>query len=175
MQCVVLAAGEGKRMRPLTESRPKVMLPVGNRPMMEHLVIATRDAGIKEFIFVVGYGEREVRRHFSDGSHLNVSIRYVTQRKQNGTADALNVVRGLINGRFLLLNGDMLLESNDILNICAGESPCVGIFPSDHPKDYGVIIAEKGMITALEEKSEHPKSDLINAGAYLFYPEIFDL
>jgi UDP-N-acetylglucosamine diphosphorylase/glucosamine-1-phosphate N-acetyltransferase len=175
MQCVVLAAGEGKRMRPLTESRPKVMLPIGNRPMVEHLVIAAKNAGITEFIFVVGYGEREVRRHFSDGSGLDVSIRYVTQRKQKGTADALNTARGLIKGRFLLLNGDMLLESSDILGICAGAAPCVGIFPSDHPKDYGVVIEEQGMITALEEKSDHPKSSMINAGVYLFDPEIFDI
>ncbi len=62
MQCVVLAAGEGgKRMRPLTARRPKVMLPIANRPMMEHLVVAARDAGITDFIFVVGYFEREIR------------------------------------------------------------------------------------------------------------------
>ena len=68
MECVVLAAGEGKRMRPLTAKRPKVMLPLANRPMMEHLVLAAREAGIKDFIFVVGYGEREIRRYFGDGS-----------------------------------------------------------------------------------------------------------
>jgi bifunctional UDP-N-acetylglucosamine pyrophosphorylase/glucosamine-1-phosphate N-acetyltransferase len=64
MECVVLAAGEGKRMRPLTAKRPKVMLPLINRPMMEHLVLAAHEAGIKDFIFVVGYGEREIRRYF---------------------------------------------------------------------------------------------------------------
>ena len=73
MECVVLAAGEGKRMRPLTANRPKVMLPLANRPMMEHLVLAARDAGITEFVFVVGYGEREIRGHFGDGSALRGS------------------------------------------------------------------------------------------------------
>ena len=175
MQCVVLAAGEGKRMRPLTASRPKVMLPIGNRPMVEHLVIAARDAGINEFIFVVGYGEREIRHHFSDGSHLGVTIRYVTQRTQMGTADALNAARGLVKGRFLLLNGDMVLKTGDLREIVNGTAPCVGIFHSDHPKDYGVVIEEGGMIIALEEKSEHPKSDMINAGVYLFDPGIFEL
>jgi UDP-N-acetylglucosamine diphosphorylase / glucose-1-phosphate thymidylyltransferase / UDP-N-acetylgalactosamine diphosphorylase / glucosamine-1-phosphate N-acetyltransferase / galactosamine-1-phosphate N-acetyltransferase len=175
MQCVVLAAGEGKRMRPLTASRPKVMLPVGNRPMVEHLVIAARNAGIKEFIFVVGYGEREIRKHFTDGSYLGVAIRYVTQRMQMGTADALNTARGLVKGRFLLLNGDMVLKEDDIREIINEKAPCVGIFHSDHPKDYGVVIEERGMITALEEKTEHPKSDMINAGVYLFDTDIFDL
>ena len=175
MQCVVLAAGEGKRMRPLTASRPKVMLPIGNRPMVEHLVIAARDAGITEFIFVVGYGEREIRHHFSDGSQLGVSIRYVTQRTQMGTADALNAARGLVKGRFLLLNGDMVLKTDNLREIIGGMAPCVGIFHSDHPKDYGVVIEEGGMIKALEEKTEHPKSDIINAGVYLFDPGIFEL
>jgi UDP-N-acetylglucosamine diphosphorylase / glucose-1-phosphate thymidylyltransferase / UDP-N-acetylgalactosamine diphosphorylase / glucosamine-1-phosphate N-acetyltransferase / galactosamine-1-phosphate N-acetyltransferase len=175
MQCVVLAAGEGKRMRPLTASRPKVMLPIGNRPMVEYLVIAARDAGINEFIFVVGYGEREIRHHFSDGSHLGVAIRYVTQRTQMGTADALNSARGQVKGRFLLLNGDMVLKTDDIREIINGMAPCVGIFHSDHPKDYGVVIEEEGMIIALDEKSEHPKSDMINAGVYLFDPGIFEL
>jgi bifunctional UDP-N-acetylglucosamine pyrophosphorylase/glucosamine-1-phosphate N-acetyltransferase len=143
--------------------------------MVEHLVIAARDAGIKEFIFVVGYGEREIRHHFSDGSLLGVAIRYVTQRTQMGTADALNAARGLVKGRFLLLNGDMVLKTDDIREIINGNAPCVGIFHSDHPKDYGVVIEERGMIMALEEKSEHPKSDMINAGVYLFDPGIFEL
>jgi bifunctional UDP-N-acetylglucosamine pyrophosphorylase/glucosamine-1-phosphate N-acetyltransferase len=175
MQCVVLAAGEGKRMRPLTASRPKVMLPIGNHPMVEFLVLAARDAGINEFIFVVGYGEREIRHHFSDGSPFGVAIRYVTQRAQMGTADALNAARGLVKGRFLLLNGDMVLKTDDIREIISGMAPCMGIFPSGHPKDYGVVIEEGGMIIALEEKSGHPKSDMINAGVYLFDPDIFGL
>ncbi|MFY9801112.1 MAG: sugar phosphate nucleotidyltransferase, partial [Methanoregula sp.] len=101
MECVVLAAGEGKRMRPLTAKRPKVMLPIANRPMMEHLVLAARDAGITDFIFVVGYGEREIRSHFGDGSGLGIHIRYTPQRQQRGTADALRSARDLITGPFL--------------------------------------------------------------------------
>lgn len=175
MQCVVLAAGEGKRMRPLTARRPKVMLPIANRPMMEHLVVAARDAGITDFIFVVGYFEREIRNHFGDGSSLGVKITYVTQRHQLGTADALRVTAGMIDGRFLLLNGDMILKSEDIRKLCRMDAPCVGIHETDHPQDYGVVTVEGSRITGLEEKSEEPKSNLINAGAYLFDPGIFDL
>ncbi|HQD25250.1 MULTISPECIES: bifunctional sugar-1-phosphate nucleotidylyltransferase/acetyltransferase [Methanoculleus] len=175
MQCVVLAAGEGKRMRPLTAQRPKVMLPIANRPMMEHLVLAARDAGITEFIFVVGYYEREIRNHFGDGSALGVKITYVTQRHQLGTADALRSTAGLVNGKFLLLNGDMVLQSDDIRELCNEKAPCVGIHQTDHPKDYGVVTIEGDRITGLEEKSEEPKSNLVNAGAYLFEPDIFDL
>ena len=175
MQCVVLAAGEGKRMRPLTARRPKVMLPIANRPMMEHLVLAARDAGITDFIFVVGYFEREIRNHFRDGSTLGVNITYVTQRHQLGTADALRATAGMVNGQFLLLNGDMVLKRNDIEELCRMSAPCMGIHETDHPQDYGVVTVEESRITGLEEKSEHPKSNLINAGAYLFNPDIFDL
>ena len=175
MQCVVLAAGEGKRMRPLTARRPKVMLPIANRPIMEHLVVAARDAGITDFVFVVGYFEREIRNHFGDGSSLGVKITYVTQRHQLGTADALRATAGMVNGRFLLLNGDMVLKRSDIERFCRMSVPCMGIHETDHPEDYGVVTVEGGRITRLEEKSERPKSNLINAGAYLFDPDIFDL
>ncbi|MDK2915561.1 MAG: UDP-N-acetylglucosamine diphosphorylase / glucose-phosphate thymidylyltransferase [Euryarchaeota archaeon] len=175
MQCVVLAAGEGKRMRPLTARRPKVMLPIANRPMMEHLVVAARDAGVTDFTFVVGYCEREIRNHFGDGSNLGVTITYVTQRHQLGTADALRATAGMIRDRFLLLNGDMILKSEDIRKLCRMNAPCMGIHETDHPQDYGVVTVEGNRITGLEEKSEEPKSNLINAGAYLFDPGIFDL
>ncbi len=175
MQCVVLAAGEGKRMRPLTARRPKVMLPIANRPMMEHLVLAARDAGITRFVFVVGYFEREIRNHFGDGSNFGVDITYVTQRHQLGTGDALRATAGIVNDRFLLLNGDMTLRRDDIERLCQRDAPCMAVHETDHPQDYGVVTVEGDLITGLEEKSEHPKSTLINAGAYLFDPDIFDL
>jgi bifunctional UDP-N-acetylglucosamine pyrophosphorylase/glucosamine-1-phosphate N-acetyltransferase len=162
-------------MRPLTAKRPKVMLPLANRPMMEHLVLAARDAGITEFIFIVGYGEREIRKHFGDGGKFGIHIEYSTQRHQRGTADAVGAARDLVTGQFLVMNGDMILKKEDIKKMCHGKSPCMGISTTDHPGDYGVVLTERGLITSLEEKSKNPKSNLINAGAYLFSPEIFDL
>ena len=174
MECVVLAAGEGKRMRPLTAKRPKVMLPLANRPMMEHLILAARDSGITDFILVVGYGEREIRKHFGDGSGLGINVTYAPQRHQNGTADAVRSVRDLVTGPFLLMNGDMILKSADIAAFCKCKTPCMAISTTDHPGDYGVVLVEDGRITSLEEKSKQPKSNLINAGAYLFLTDIFD-
>jgi UDP-N-acetylglucosamine diphosphorylase/glucosamine-1-phosphate N-acetyltransferase len=174
MECVVLAAGEGKRMRPLTAKRPKVMLPLANRPMMEHLVIAARDAGVTDFVFVVGYGEREIRRHFGNGSVLGIRIRYTPQRHQQGTADALNAAHGSVEGRFLLLNGDMILQSPDICELCNNKAPCMGTSTTDHPEDYGVVVVDGDRVTGLEEKSTRPKSTVINAGAYVFDQDIFN-
>lgn len=175
MECVVLAAGEGKRMRPLTARRPKVMLPLANRPMMEHLVLAARDAGISDFIFVVGYGEREIRRHFGDGSSWGIHIEYAPQRHQQGTADAVRAARDMVTGPFLVLNGDMILKSADIAALSSRPVPCMSVSTTDHPKDYGVVLVENDQIVSLEEKSPNPQSSLINAGAYLFSPDIFEL
>ena len=144
MECVVLAAGEGKRMRPLTAKRPKVMLPLANRPMMEHLVLAARDAGITDFVFVVGYGEREIRKYFGNGSEWGIHIDYAPQRHQRGTADAVRSARDLVTGPFLLMNGDMILKTGDIKNLCSQPAPCMGISTTDHPGDYGVILEKEG-------------------------------
>lgn len=175
MECVVLAAGEGKRMRPLTAKRPKVMLPLANKPMMEHLVTAARDAGISDFIFVVGYGEREIRRHFGDGTDFGICVEYAPQRHQQGTADAVRAARELVTGDFIVLNGDMIMKSGDVSELCRGPAPCMATSSTDHPQDYGVVLVENGLITSLEEKSKNPRSSHINAGAYKFPREIFDL
>jgi UDP-N-acetylglucosamine diphosphorylase/glucosamine-1-phosphate N-acetyltransferase len=174
MECVILAAGEGRRMRPLTASRPKVMLPVANQPMVEHLIVAVRDAGISDFVLVIGYREQEVREYFGDGSALGVNIRYVTQRRQRGTADALDTARGIIFEPFLLLNGDMILQSADIRALIRREAPALAVIESDHPELYGVVTVQGERITGLIEKSTDAPGNLINAGAYLFGPDIFD-
>jgi len=174
MECVVLAAGEGRRMRPLTAKRPKVMLPLANRPMMEHLVLAARDARIYDFVFVVGYGEREIRKHFGDGSEWGIHIRYAPQRQQRGTADALRSARDFVTEPFLLLNGDMIIKASDIANLCRCQTPCMSTCTTDHPQDYGVVVVENGIVTTLEEKSKDLMSSQINAGAYFFSPDIFD-
>jgi bifunctional UDP-N-acetylglucosamine pyrophosphorylase/glucosamine-1-phosphate N-acetyltransferase len=174
MECVVLAAGEGKRMRPLTGKRPKVMLPLANRPMMEHLVIAARDAGITDFIFVVGYGEREIRKHFGDGSAWGIHINYAPQRHQHGTADAVQSARDYITGEFLVMNGDMIIKRADIAGLCRQKTPCMSTSTTDHPDDFGVVMVDNGYVSSLEEKSPNPKSNIINAGAYLFPSNIFE-
>lgn len=175
MECVVLAAGEGRRMRPLTANRPKVMLPLANRPILEHLLIAARDAGIQEFLLVVGYREREVRSCFGNGERLGVRIRYVPQRHQLGTGDALRACEGLVSGPFLLLNGDMVARSEDLRALAGRTPPAIGIARSPHPEDFGTVRMEGDRIVDLAEKVPNPAGDLISAGAYLLDPGIFGL
>jgi UDP-N-acetylglucosamine diphosphorylase/glucosamine-1-phosphate N-acetyltransferase len=175
MECVVLAAGEGRRMRPLTANRPKVMLPLANRPILEHLILAARDAGVTEFTLVVGYREREVRNCFGDGERLGVAIRYVPQRHQLGTGDALRACEGLVSGPFLLLNGDMVIRSGDLRALMGRRPPVIGLSRSSHPEDFGTVRLEGDRVVELAEKVAKPASDLINAGAYLLDPGIFEL
>lgn len=89
MQAIVLAAGEGSRMRPLTAKRPKVMLPVAGRPLLEQIIIRARKAGADKIVLVVGYGADSVRTYFGDGSRLDTKIDYSVQERQMGTGDAL--------------------------------------------------------------------------------------
>jgi bifunctional UDP-N-acetylglucosamine pyrophosphorylase/glucosamine-1-phosphate N-acetyltransferase len=122
--------------------------------MMEHLVLAARDAGITEFVFVVGYGEREIRGHFGDGSVFGIRIRYASQRQQRGTADALRSALDLVTGPFILLNGDMIIKKTDIEELCKCHAPCMSISTTDHPWDYGAVMVENNVVTGLEEKSK---------------------
>ncbi|GAI65581.1 unnamed protein product, partial [marine sediment metagenome] len=101
VKAIILAAGEGSRMRPLTYSRPKVMLPIANKPILEHLLIEVSKAGITDFIFIVGYCDEQVRHYFGNGDRWGVNIDYCTQRKQLGTADALKMAKGLVDGNFV--------------------------------------------------------------------------
>jgi bifunctional UDP-N-acetylglucosamine pyrophosphorylase/glucosamine-1-phosphate N-acetyltransferase len=143
--------------------------------MLEHLILAAKRAGIKKFICVVGYGEREVRNYFSNGSRWDVSISYTPQRHQLGTADALNAARDHVSGKFLVMNGDMIVTTDDIHAVTEKDPPCMGVYRTDHPEQYGVVTTDNGHVTSLIEKSAASKDDTINAGIYLFEPDIFDM
>ena len=117
MQAVILAAGEGTRMRPLTYTRPKVMLPIANKPILEHLIIELVNAGIRDIVLIVGYMEEVIRRYFGDGRYWNVKLTYVSQRKQLGTADALKAASHLLDDDFLMLNGDNIVKAEDLAKL----------------------------------------------------------
>jgi NDP-sugar pyrophosphorylase family protein len=139
MKAVILAAGEGNRMHPLTYTRPKVMLPIANRPILEHLLIELKKAGVNEFTLVVGYHAETIRQHFGDGSKWGVSIDYVTQRKQLGTAHAVKTVEGLVGDKFLLANGDVLLKAEDVAKLLAKDTIALCLTEVKDTRDLGVV------------------------------------
>ena len=173
MKAVILAAGEGHRMHPLTYTRPKVMIPIANRPILEHLLLEVVKAGINEFIFIVGYHDEQVRRYFDNGARWGASIDYCTQRKQLGTADALRMVEGLVDGNFLMMNGDIVVTQPDINNIIGYHTNTISLVEVESKEDLGFIELEGDRVARIHEKVEKPPSRMANAGLYLFTKDIF--
>jgi UDP-N-acetylglucosamine diphosphorylase/glucosamine-1-phosphate N-acetyltransferase len=175
MQAIVLAAGEGSRMRPLTARRPKVMLPVAGKPLLEHILRRAQAAGVDNFIFVVGYGENAVRSHFSDGSDLGTTINYAHQDEQLGTGHALMAAESLAEEQFLVLNGDILPDISALKQMIQSGVWAAAARRVPDPSRYGVFLTDGGAIKRVIEKSEEPPSDLANAGIYLFKRDIFEV
>lgn len=175
MQAIILAAGEGSRMRPLTAKRPKVMLPVAGRPLLEQIIVRAHDAGADKIVLVVGYGSDFVKSHFGDGSRLGLKIDYATQEKQMGTGDALMAAEAQAGDRFLVLNGDILPDVESLKNMISSGKLSVTARRVPDPSRYGVFLEENGYMNSVIEKSQNPPSDLANAGIYLFNKGIFDI
>jgi bifunctional UDP-N-acetylglucosamine pyrophosphorylase/glucosamine-1-phosphate N-acetyltransferase len=173
LKAIILAAGEGSRMRPLTYSRPKVMLPLANQPILEHSLIQVRDSGITEFIFVIGYHSEKIREHFHTGRKWGVKIEYVTQPQQLGTADALRMVAGLVDNDFIMMNGDMITSQKDITRLMARDSNAMTLFPVSDTTGLGTVLVEKGRVSRIFEKVESSPSRLANAGLYRLTRDIF--
>ncbi len=174
MKAIILAAGEGSRMHPLTYTRPKVMLPIANKPILEHLLIEAKKAGIEEFIFIVGYHDEQVRDYFGNGDRWGVNIDYCTQRKQLGTADALKMVKGLVDGNFLLTNGDIIVSQKDIHSLISRNDNTLSTIKVEDTRGLGTVELSQGKVVHIYEKVEKPLSHMANAGLYLFTPDIFD-
>ena len=172
MQAVVLAAGEGTRMRPLTENTPKPMLPVADRPLVAHTADTAIAAGAEELIFVVGYEADAVREFFGD-SYGGVPVEFAVQEEQLGTADAVDAAREYLDGPFAVLNGDNLYDEASLSDLFDA-APSIAAYTVPDPSNYGVLSAEGDRVTAVIEKPADPPTQLANAGAYVFPAEARD-
>ena len=161
-------------MRPLTSKVPKVMLPVAGRPLLEHIVLRAKEAGVERFVLVVGYGADSVRDHFQDGRPLGVNIDYALQDEQLGTGHALMAAEGLAEDRFMVLNGDVLPDSGTLKKMADGGNTVVSAIRVPDARRYGVLVEENGIFQYVVEKSDDPPSDMANAGIYLFKKSIFE-
>jgi len=172
MQTVILAAGQGTRMRPLTETTPKPMLPVADRPLVAHTADTAVDAGASELIVVVGYGAETVRDFFGD-SYRGVPVTFARQKRQRGTADAVRAAREHLDGPFAVLNGDNLYDRETIERLF-DRAPALAAMPVEDPTSYGVLSTAGSRVTGIVEKPADPPSSLANAGAYAFPAEAAD-
>jgi UDP-N-acetylglucosamine diphosphorylase/glucosamine-1-phosphate N-acetyltransferase len=172
---VILAAGEGRRCRPLTQTRSKVMLPVGNHPFMEHVISALAANGIRDLYIVVGYQKERVMDYFEDGLDFGVKITYLEQNELLGTAHALRKAEGYVNEEFLVVNGDNLIDARAVKELISarGENVILAALRR-HSGDYGVLMIEQERVTAIIEKPGRPCSGILNTGAYKFSPTIFE-
>ena len=159
-------------MRPLTETVPKPMLPVADRPLAAHTADAAVEAGATELVLVVGYEADAVREYFGD-SYRDVPVAYAVQEEQLGTAHAVLAAREHLSADFVVLNGDDLYDTASIAALFE-TCPAVGAYRVEDPRPYGVFSIEDGRVIDIIEKPDDPPSQLVNVGAYHFPAETRD-
>ena len=166
MHAVILAAGRGSRMRPLSLVTPKPMLPVGDRPLVAHVADAAVEAGADELVFVVGDRDGHLAQYFGD-SYRDRPVTYALQETPAGTADAVRCAMDAVDGRFAVLNGDNLFEPSAVARLFRQEAAVLA-HRVDDPREYGVLTTDGSRVTGVVEKPDDPSTDLANAGAYVF-------
>jgi NDP-sugar pyrophosphorylase family protein len=180
MKAVILAAGEGTRLEPLTNVRPKPMIPVANRPLLEHVVEAVAAAGLTEVVLVVGYQRERIQNHFGDGDDWGVDIEYAVQDRQLGTGDAVLHAEPYLEDDFVVLNGDRIIEASLIESVVDEHvdtgDPVMSVTRAAEPHLYGVVDATDGALSTIHEKPAPGETDseFINAGVYAFDQAILE-
>ena len=181
-RAVVLAAGEGSRLRPLTRYQPKPMLRVGGRPIIEYPIDALVDAGIERVIIVVGHGSTRIQNHF-ENSYRGMELSYVRQDTQLGSGHALQMAREQVTGAFVVVNGDTVIDDRMVtatMKRYDGDAAgCLAIATSKTPADYGTVAVRDGVVEHVDEHErgdprDHEGSARINAGVYVFDETVFE-
>ena len=172
MKAVVLAAGEGSTPRPLTGNASKGMLPVGNKPIISYVIEALSECNIRDIVVVVGYKKEKVMNFLGDGKHLGVKIEYVKQKFQLGTAHALFQAKEKLDGQFMVVPGDSLVDPQSLeklIKVPKGEWGVLVTQISNSSK-YGVVNVNMDRLTSIKDKPKLTE-DLISSGT----PSIFAL
>jgi bifunctional UDP-N-acetylglucosamine pyrophosphorylase/glucosamine-1-phosphate N-acetyltransferase len=181
VKAVILAAGEGTRLRPLTLTRPKHLIPVGGKPVIEHILDAVKEAGISEVVVVVHYMAKRLEEFLGNGEKYDMKLEYVHQAEMKGTADAIRTAESLVKEEFLLIYGDLLTTAETIKTVIKAHNEkkpaaTMAVVQVEHPEHYGIVKLENGNVVDVLEKpkpSEAP-TKLANAGIYVFPAEIFE-
>ena len=181
MKAVILAGGEGTRLRPLTSNQPKPMMPIANAPMMEHVVRLLARHGFDDIVVTVAYLANHIRTYFGDGSDFGVRMRYATEDSPLGTAGSVRNAMAELDETFLVISGDVLTDID--LSALVAEHRRRGAFATialervENPVDFGIVITRPdGMIERFLEKPTWGEvfSDTINTGIYVLEPAVFD-
>lgn len=176
-QAVVLAAGEGRRVRPLTRYQPKPMLRVGGRPILEYPLNALVETGVDHIVLVVGHGRNRIQNRF-ENTYRGVDLTYVTQSTQLGSGHALQAAADHVDGEFLVVNGDNVIDDT-MVRVTADRyaesdaAACLAVAASDRAGEYGTVGVKDGVVTRIEEHG-NGVSARINVGVYAFDDSVFD-
>ena len=163
-QAVILAAGEGQRLRPFTVNRPKVMLAIAGKPIIGYVVDALAKNGIRRIIVVVGYHKEQIFDYLGSGEQFGVEVTYVTQEKQLGTAHALAQAESTVDSEFFVLSGDNLIDASTIAEFIKNKPETVLVKRVDNPQRYGVVTVDGGAVKTIKEKPWEEGMNLINTG-----------
>ena len=172
-----MAAGIGERMQPLTHTRPKGLLPVAGKPILDYVLESMRDSGIEDVTLVVGYGKEDIIEKYGDGEEFGIDISYVEQPEPKGTAHAVSFSES--DETFVVINGDVYCDSQSLTETIEHHKEedavaTLGAYRVKNAASYGVIKVEDGRIKRIVEKPKDTTDQLINAGVYVFEPEIYD-
>ena len=170
MRAFILAAGEGTRMWPLTDTRPKPLIPLGNKPIIEHILDAVIDAGIRDITILIGYEGRQIADRYGY-EYKGARIDYLYQKERKGTGDAVLYAEKYKDDKFLILNGDLYFEKGALSEILRYENAILGVYRED-ASNYGLLVGEEKLEEIKEKVPE--SSGLVNAGIYVFGREIFE-
>ncbi len=180
MIALVIVAGRGTRLSPLSDTKPKSMIPIGGKPALEHLLLTLKDSGIDDVILVVGYLGDMIKSRFGDGSSLGMNLRYIYQERPLGTGDAVATAKSQIGeDNFLVVYGDLLFSSEIISPLLTSEYTnrnLMFVVKVDDARDYGVINLNQNRVEEIIEKptDEMEGSQWINAGIYSMNKTIFE-
>ncbi|MFH1683113.1 MAG: bifunctional sugar-1-phosphate nucleotidylyltransferase/acetyltransferase [Candidatus Woesearchaeota archaeon] len=172
MQAVILAAGKGSRMYPLATDKPKPLVEVANKPVLEHNLDQMLGL-VDEVILVVGYKKDMIMEKFGD-NYLGIKIIYVVQEEQLGTGHALLQTEKKIRGSFLVMNGDDLFSRKDMESISKYEN-CLLVKKEKDASSFAAVVVEQGLVVDIVEKPKEYISDLVNVGMYFFNVEVFEI
>jgi bifunctional UDP-N-acetylglucosamine pyrophosphorylase/glucosamine-1-phosphate N-acetyltransferase len=183
LKAVILAAGEGIRLQPLSLTRPKVMLPIAGKPLLQTIVESLKSSAIKDVCIVVGYLQERIREFFGDGSRFGVELRYIEQKKARGTADAVLTAEEYVNGDdFLMSNGDVLIRKEEYGKLVEHHfnkksDASIAVHPVEDPSQFGIAeLSEDGRVKKIIEKPSPSQTDSssANCGIYVFSSKIFE-
>lgn len=183
MKAVVLAAGLGTRMRPLTFTKPKFLLPVAGKPALDHVFDTLKKAGVDEVGVVVGFGKEQIMERYGDGSAMGIKVEYLHQKELLGTANAVSLAEEFAGEEdFIVMNGDTLVDLESMRSVLKvyetrrsekGFGGVMGTIEVDEPEQFGIVIMRGETVEKVVEKPKRIKSRLANAGIYVFTPDVF--